>query len=141
MPDREKVIIGLSKCGRVHRSLEDCSECPYKLKPGHYAGLECWCRLCDDALELLKEQEARVMALYEARTEYEIVWLDRKNISCEVAILQRIACSIYEFSIMGTDEMPSLLESQYGKTWRCWTSLPTPEQIWDTPWEGEKDAE
>ena len=70
MPDREKVMLGLTKCGRVHRSLEDCAECPYKLKPGHYAGMECWCRLCDDALALLKEQEARWIPVTERLPEH-----------------------------------------------------------------------
>ena len=125
MTKREKVIRGLECC-----AFGDCNPCPY-------TETRCQEHLCGDALVLLKEQEARVMTPYEARAEYEIVWLDRKNISCEVAILQRIACSMYEFSIMGTDEMPSLLESQYGKTWRCWTSRPSEQQMRDMPWERE----
>ena len=63
MIEREKVMLGLTQCSREHRGLEDCAGCPYKLKPGHYAGLECWCRLCDDALSLLKEQELEIKGL------------------------------------------------------------------------------
>ena len=138
MPDREKVIKALECCRYVETwSFHNCEICPYK-EAGHGV-VGCEDQLVSDALDLLKEQKPRVMTPYEVRAEYEIVWLDRKNISCEVAILQRIACSIYEFSIMGTDEMPSLLESQYGKTWRCWTFRPTEEQMRDTKWEGEKE--
>lgn len=134
MTKQEKVIRGLEAC-QVEE--DGCTTfckangCPYNVSSTH-----CMTNLHKDALALLKEQEARVLTPYEVRAEYEIVWLDRKNISCEVAILQRIACSMYEFSIMGTNEMPSLLESQYGKTWRCWTSRPSE----DTKWEVNSDV-
>ena len=32
------------------------------------------------------------------------------------------------------------MKQEYGKTFRFWTSRPTPEQMWETKWEGE-DAE
>lgn len=31
------------------------------------------------------------------------------------------------------------LESEYGKIFRFWTSRPMPEQMRDTPWEGDSD--
>ena len=131
MTKQEKVIRGLTVCSD---DIYKCIDCPYY---SEYTGnTDCSNHLCADALALLKEREARVMTPYEVRAEYEIVWLDHKDISCEVAILQRIACSMYEFSIMGTDEMLSLLESQYGKTWRCWTSRPSE----DRKWEGNSDV-
>lgn len=124
MPDREKTIENLRALSNIAAYNGDIQSM----------------RTMDDAIVLLGEQEPRVMTPYEARAEYEIVWLERKDISCEVAILQRVACSMYDFSIMGTDEMPSLLESQYGKTWRCWTSRPSWKQR-ETKWEGDSDAE
>lgn len=133
MIELEKVEKGIECCTNDVDDPYACQECPYL---GHKPTRDgCIKLMLLDALDLLKEQEPRVMPPYEARAEYEIVWLDRKNISCEVAILQRIACSMYEFSIMGTDEMPRLLESQYGKTWRCWTSRPADEQRKAVKWD------
>ena len=143
MAKREKVIIGLSKCSRVHRNLEDCAECPYRLKPGHYAGMECWYRLCDDALALLKEQEPRVMTLEEVKNA-SVVWLEPIHIDLEVDMpiwfdgwaepVDSSECRInlYDFG----NEVPVETEySEYGKTWRCWTSRPTEEQKKEVPWD------
>ena len=154
MPDREKVIIGLSKCGRVHRSLEDCAECPYKLKPGHYAGMKCWCRLCDDALELLKEQEPRVMTLDEVMNTDDFVWVEiwtprnkrwsliyaRVRTCIDEELLNLQEDSGMEWTRLVCDyNMKGLLDCG----WRCWTSRPTEAQRENTPWEppkGEDDA-
>ena len=123
MPDREKTIKDLRALSNIAAYNGDIQSM----------------RTMDNAIALLEEQEPWVMMPYEA-AEYEIVWLDRKDISCEVAILQRTACSMYEFSIMGTDEMPSLLESQYGKTWRCWTSRPS-WQMREAKWEAKEGSD
>lgn len=58
--DREKVISAL-KCW-VNDSCVDCTKCDYYDGRGN-----CVKRICNDALELLKGQEARVMTLDEVK--------------------------------------------------------------------------
>lgn len=132
MPDREKVIIGLSKCGRVHRSLEDCAECPYKLKPGHYAGMECWCRLCDDVLALLKEQEARVMTSDEIMLCSDWVWCEY---SSGYQGWYKMEEYDVEYGLFRWDDTTTDMVDDYGIRWRCWTSRPTEEQRKEVKWD------
>lgn len=61
MPEREKVIKGLETCAGTNNDGDEGTvgcllECPYK-------GSLCIDRLMYDALELLKEQEARINEL------------------------------------------------------------------------------
>ena len=58
MADREKVIKALEYCGSGQREFNGCNGCPYK-DEFHSTIEGClWCRI-DDAIALLKEQEAR----------------------------------------------------------------------------------
>ena len=58
MADRENVIKALEYCGSGHREFSGCNGCPYK-DEFHRSVEEClWCRI-NDAIALLKEQEAR----------------------------------------------------------------------------------
>lgn len=151
MIEREKVMRGLTQCSREHRGLEDCAGCPYKLKPGHYAGLECWCRLCDDALFLLKEQEPRALTLEEIKSlpDETDVWLE--EIECIVVavtiskqgekwgIVKESLTFFYGIEGNSYNDGGDYEDADYGKYWRCWTSRPTPEQMRDTKWEGETE--
>ena len=138
---REEVVRGLTQCSREHRGLEDCSECPYKLKPGHYAGLECWCRLCDDALTLLKEQEARVMAeVYVLHSTGKPIWFESRGMYLSKKGFWILPFEVdpelhirFVQSVTGGKITFSLID--YGKVWRCWTSRPSEQQMRETPWE------
>ena len=56
MPDREKVIKGL-ECHRIDNNHRiNCADCPYYVDDDNH--IRCVNDLHDDALELLKEQEA-----------------------------------------------------------------------------------
>jgi len=132
MPDLEKVIIGLSKCGRVNRGLEGCAECPYKLKPGHYAGMKCWWRLCDDALALLKEQEPRVMTFEEIMLCSDWVWCEYSSGYQGWYKMEEYdkECCLFRWEDTTTD-----IVDDYGVKWRCWTSRPTNEQRKAVAWD------
>lgn len=149
MIEREKVMRGLTQCSREHRGLEDCAGCPYKLKPGHYAGLECWCRLCDDALFLLKEQEPRVLTLEEAESLSDGVWTEIWSPSVrEYCLIYARVSKNNNFSdyenleedsgtgwIRDRDYYNKNVDSNVAHGWRCWTSRPTEEQRKAVKWD------
>lgn len=120
---REKVMRGLECCAKG--SLSNCEECPY-------TGMGCSDHLCADAFVLLREQEARVMSVEE--------------------IAERAACLdpdpiFVQWKTGGTAWIANAIDTIAGaakagnRNFRAWTSRPTPEQMRDTPWEGDSDAE
>lgn len=130
MSDREKVIRGLELCAGT-----DCIGCPYRgVSP-------CQNKLAADALALLKEQEARVMMREEIEgsdgTEF---YSEHKGE--EYLYMDHIEGPVYIMGNMERFSLKYLRWEDYGKTWRCWTSRPTPEQMRETKWEKEgSDAE
>lgn len=128
---REKAILGME----AHYSEKTCNECPYHWEE------HCTMELAADALALLKEQEPRVLTVEEIRSgTVEVAWIEDAD-KAEV-----IPGIWFRLSNEGGDEAVDIhirdgfvgarLEV-YGKLWRCWTARPTPEQMRDTPWEGE----
>lgn len=140
MTDREKVLYALN-C-RAIDSPATCAECSY------YNAEWCCCNtkyIMKDALALLKEQEARVMTegdvlhstgkpmWFESRGMYlskKGFWILPFEVDPELHIR-------FVQSITGGKITLSLID--YGKLWRVWNKCPTPEQMRDTPWEGEKE--
>lgn len=132
MPDREKVIRGLLACAEE----DSCDSCPYE-----YIG--CRATLTDDALALLKEQEARVMTREEASEtlmhgdfvivedrDTDMIWLGmRGDDNMELA-----SGEYFDFDDLEKQDY----RSEYGKSFRFWTSRPSPEQMRDTKWEGDE---
>ena len=101
--------------------------------------------LAKDALELLKAQEPRVITLADLwHMEHKPVFLQRKN-----SLLYMVEPAI----VLKTERcyIPSLGDSYifmrenkihdkywacgYNKTWRCWTSRPTDEQLEAVKWD------
>lgn len=139
MADRAKVIQALRRCiydpdpGQTKKEFISCSECAYQHGCTH--------DLMRDALELLRRQEPRVLTLEEIRSgTVEVAWIEDAD-KAEV-----IPGIWFRLSNEGEDEAVDIhirdgfvgarLEV-YGKMWRAWTSRPTPDQMRDTPWEGE----
>ena len=58
MPNREKVISGLQRCRLMNKV--NCDKCPYDYNGRGDGKSECTAELADDALVLLKEQNARI---------------------------------------------------------------------------------
>ena len=93
-----------------------------------------------DALELLKAQEPRVMTLEEAKGA-EYCWLEQKS-SKYIVIVDFVMShsrvtgkTASEIRRLGNSRVYLLLDEEYGKDWRCWTSRPTDEQREAVKWE------
>lgn len=132
---REKVIRGLELCaydpdpGQELKEVRSCPECPY-----YRAG--CSPQLIRDALALLREQEARVMMKEEIVLCTDWVW-------CEYTSgyqgWYRAEEYDTDYGLFRWEDTTTDIIDDYGFRWRAWTSRPSPEQMRDTPWKGEKD--
>lgn len=148
---RDKVIRGLKACNRQSYNGSDCKNCPYyddedtAELPFGICNIQ---DMFDDALALLREQEARVLE-YSEIEKHPLVWLednDKKGVI--PALFLQYNGWAAEFSRQATDKYVDTIvrsakviadERWYGVTWRAWTSRPSPEQMRETPWEGEKE--
>lgn len=87
----------------------------------------------DDALELLNEQEPRVLTPVEVMLA-ESVWLE--DIDKE-KVIHGLRCSSgggKHWFVVSSMEAVSAMDADYGVRWRCWTSEPTKAQREATPW-------
>ena len=104
----------------------------------------------DMAIEALKAQEPRVMTWQEvigAAIECKPLYIEVKDsVDKEPGDDRCAMVTQYKDSITNgiIRAMSSYITSEalfkdwYGKTWRCWTSRPTAEQMEATPWESVK---
>jgi hypothetical protein len=77
-----------------------------------------------EAVELLKEQEPRVLTLDEADAA-EVVWFEARNhIFIEPMLTRRKRLA---------DEAEDWF--QYGRDWRCWSTRPSDKQREEAPWD------
>lgn len=123
MPDREKVIKGLEICSHPGGCR---SECPYYEKEG----AECSYWLLKDALELLNEQEPRVLTFEEVQNDCpDYVYLETSTGWLGYCIKDEGESDKYVgYLVFGVDEYFIERWKEYGKTWRCWTAMPTDKQ-------------
>lgn len=134
---REKVIRGLECC----LSPNDHENCPYDGIGKTYS--HCLKQLVTDAFDLLREQEARVMTLEELQA-IETPW--NRNTPPYLWVEGRSATTESRWMSWGFMHdfvrLPGTIGVQnYGLTWRVWNLQPTSEQMRDTKWEGDSDAE
>lgn len=132
MTDREKVIRGLE----AHANLKTCEtyageDCPYYNRGGSYPKVTCSSFLAADALALLREQEPRVMTLEEIQERAEAVDPDPVFVEWKGGATAWVLYTIDNIYYMAKRPYMGI---------RVWTSRPTPEQMWDTPWEGEDNG-
>lgn len=142
MAEREKVIRGLEWCIKLDGN--GCSlECPY------LAGKSpCPNAMLRDALALLKEQEARVMTLEEAENrigDYIHIEIKGKNVG-EYRMLGELDSYSRKYRYLyvlhpGKTHSTPYSYNTINKKWRPWSAHPTEEQMRDTKWEGDSDAE
>lgn len=128
---REKVLKGLECCYIQKNGIPPrCEACPY-MNPmeGTCDNLD---ELLGDALTLLKAQEPRIMSLEEIPYA-TFGWIEVSE--------QLIPCVLEDVFVDDTVGFASIEDghdymcaSDYGKTWRVWTSRPTDEQREATPW-------
>lgn len=146
MAEREKVIRGL-EC-HATKGFVACQDCPYYPDELIYEddddmeGTICEEKLAADAIALLKEQGPRVLAYPEIVSFDGVVWIETigaQNVVRAICNGYVVTHDLLAFSAKSGS--PVGMVDDYYKRWRCWTSRPTPEQMRDTPWEGESNAE
>ena len=132
MTDSERVIKGLECCREMQNPpgwrVGGCDDCPYHNVNG------CVKTLQEDAINLLKAQEPRVMTLEEAVTP---MWFEKSG--DESGWITGIDCSSIQASTIGQvdgDDWYNLPITDYGRLWRCWTSRPTDAQRKAVEWNG-----
>ena len=86
----------------------------------------------DDALDMLKTQQPRVMTLEEALGGDEC-WIEGRSGACGYgdALLTGDGERVDFYRPHSIDTLDFY---EYGLSWRCWTSRPTDEQREATPW-------
>lgn len=96
---------------------------------------DCFSRLAKDALELLEEQEPRVMTLEEVLSqEWDYVYIETEHRPYSKEIEAYCGTHTIYCSTTVVHKRQTSGDSEYGKTWRCWTARPTVEQREATPW-------
>lgn len=138
MIDREKVIKALEACHQP--GIPECEKCPYAdNEKGTCDRLE---PLLNDALDLLKAQEPRIMMLDELRqlehTDH-IIWMeangDPESFDGYAEVTTNFVTKDIEFFVPGNEVEFIPDNKNYGKSWRCWSSRPTDEQRGAVKWD------
>ena len=135
MTDREKVIKGLECLAQKQApTANSCKDCGYINRPSFAI---CVKDIASDALELLKEQEARVMTLDEVKAfDWDYCYLEEERLPWEE---YRIVCGNYALTCITWVYVASMRiqygDNSYGKKWRCWSAKPTEEQRQKVKWE------
>lgn len=134
---REKVIRGIEYCLLRSQEKVHCGDCPY-----WYDDFESGCHVYDmmrDALALLKEQEPRMLTESEAKQytngEEKYEYSDKPPLYIEHKKAQPFYIKWATLEVVGAWMKDLNMKQEYGKTFRFWTSRPSPEQMRDTPWE------
>ncbi len=128
MTEWEKVTRGLEsiwKC--ISPVSHTCADCPYQDNR-----VECKRRVITDALALLKEQKARLLTLEEVEKNEEWMWVE--CISGYCGWNRQDKEDNYSCMIAWNDNTVNR-KDYYGKSWRCWSSRPSLEQMRNTKWE------
>lgn len=145
MAEREKVVRGLECCSQQRGGPELCEQCPYNDEP-----FPCANTLIHDALELLKEQEPRVLSWEEVDKSGNLyVWTEIHSFYSGRGCL--VYCTVVRSEFF--DELFRLredsgidwtrAEEDYNRDnyqgvhsgWRCWTARPTEEQRKAVKWD------
>lgn len=144
MTNLNKVKFALENCMKFR-----CDLCPYADKNGAFG--TCYEKMLHDTLDVIKEQEPRVMTLEEVKSlpDKADVFLEEVDCIVVAATISRqgekwgmLPDATFFYGIESTSyESDKYYNDDYGRWWRCWTSRPTDELTRDTKWEGDSDAE
>lgn len=144
MADREKIIKGLECCRIQQNEVPPiCEACPYADEAR--GTCEDMSGLLNDAYEMLKAQEPRVMTLEDlAGAQKTPVWRETKRAHKDLYNGWVLAYDIQRgqgitWMRQGMAEPNGRVGwyklDDYGKTWRCWTARPTLEQREAAKWD------
>lgn len=92
----------------------------------------------DDAIALLKEQEARILDWDELENWENAVWFDDKDENeCYIALIANVGTYEANFTNVEPCCTHSLffMRDFYMKEWRCWSARPTIKQRQAVKWE------
>ncbi len=138
MFDRKYVIEALENCSAPDGK---CKNCPYV----QCESFECSKSkypddLVREAIKLLKEQEPRVLTLDEIKKLQSLrdgaVWLEVWRGVAFPALPEILLSNITYFVAIPFNHYRSWVEDEYyGKTWRCWSSRPTKQQMEAVKWD------
>jgi len=96
----------------------------------------------NSAISMLKEQEPRVMKFEELNIDADesvVCWVEFASKSAVNVTAPYKGMSHICLPFLGTETITFVVERNYGKKWRCWTSRPTEEQRKAVAWEGENN--
>ena len=97
--------------------------------------------LAHTALLMLEEQEPRVMTFEEIKDNIGVpVWVEYADDENWNGYGVPTAGNEVYIMIFGVNAHCMHNAPSDNVKWRCWTSRPTPEQMRDTPWEGEDNG-
>lgn len=132
--DREKIIKGITHCkaqyGCYNCQSIDGEDCPYVDEP------DCRFSIMQDAFNLLKEQEPRVMKLEDVKAfGWDYCYLEEERLPGKE---YRTVCGDYALTCITWPCVASMRiqhgDNNYGKKWRCWTAKPTDKQRQAVKW-------
>lgn len=129
--DREKVIKKLESLRDICNAKSNMAIGDGKVAWAGYANT------ADDAIALLKEQEARVMTLEEVKAfHWDYCYLEEERLTGKE---YRAVCGDYALICITWPCIASMRiqhgDDSYGKKWRCWSAKPTDEQRQAVKWE------
>lgn len=135
MAELEKIIKGLETCIKAENGGFVCLACNYNYD--HEGG--CEAQLLQDALDLLKAQQPRVIKISELTSgEPMLVWLEYIDKKETVAgmifdyVPGRLGFKLIDLTSM--DRIYPRID-EYLTRWRCWTSRPDEKRRAEMPWD------
>lgn len=141
MTDREKVIKGLECCA-FYLHERQCRKCPYY--PDYQ---DCRSLLIQNAKEILKAQQPRLLTLEEVVAHYSLPPVFPDDFGMQEDYYEDIQPLYFEFPHdkedpwivhwRGHAQVSRYLDEwrhSYNKKWRCWTSRPDEKVRAETPW-------
>lgn len=126
------VITELSYCGNHMRDRKDMTNLDIRF----------YAYLMRKAHDMLKAQEARVIELSEI-TPHVYVWVEDRNektlFPLKGGMVDPDGDDYFRFVENVNADYVYWPTVTYGKWWRVWNLMPSPEQMRDTKWEGDKN--
>lgn len=124
--DREKVIGLLQETAEYFRECRSNASFASKAE-NHFWELQ---NAANEAVELLKEQEPRVMTLEDVKAMgWDYCYLEEERLPGNE---YRSICGDYALTCITWPYISSMRiqhgDDSYGKKWRCWSAKPTDEQ-------------
>ena len=128
MMDRNKLLDALEN---VHDFLKEIDD------PGHKAVAMAAAYI---AGELEWHPAARLLTLGEIRGWKDILWIELKGKAPEIAVVEDFPFDEGAMRIYKGRDLVMPWAVDYGRTFRCWASKPTAEDVAAAAWEVDGDA-